>query len=239
MSRTFVQPGDVLTFTAPTGGVTAGTPVLIGGQFVIPLTSAVATAAFEGMVTGVHRTTKTASQGWALGQRVFWDLANARADSDPNVGPFIGVAAVAVGTGAGETTGQVKLNGHLPTQRTIRKRVAIADVNAGATLVPGRAGIKYRLLDALAIAIGGAVATVTTIDLIGTLTTDRKLVAFGQAALTQSTVVRAGGTGGTLLADGASFTANDAGAGIKVGKTGTDAATATHIDFIFTIAEDQ
>ena len=36
MSRVFIQPGDVMTFTAPGGGVTAGVGLLIGGLFVIP-----------------------------------------------------------------------------------------------------------------------------------------------------------------------------------------------------------
>jgi hypothetical protein len=116
--------------------------------------------------------------------------------------------------------------------------VTIANVNAGTTLVPGIAGCKLRLVDAFAIAYGGAVAAVTTVDLLGTITTDRKLVAFGQAALTQSTMVRAGAAGGVLLADGASFTANDAGAGLKVGITGSSATTATGIDFSLTYAID-
>jgi len=119
--------------------------------------------------------------------------------------------------------------GNMP--RVLRTRVAAADVNAGATLLPAVAGKKYRLHDAYAIAIGGAAGAVTTVDLLGTVTTARKLVAFGQANLTQSAIVRAGGTGGTVLADGASFTQNDANTAITVGVTGSAMTTATHIDF--------
>lgn len=118
--------------------------------------------------------------------------------------------------------------------RILRTRVAIADVNAGLTLLPAVPGKKYRLHDASAIAVGGAVGAVTTVDLIGTLSTARKLVAFGQAALTQSALVRAGSAGGVLLADGASFTQNDANAAITVGVTGSAATVATHIDFALT-----
>jgi hypothetical protein len=82
--------------------------------------------------------------------------------------------------------------------------------------------------------VGGAVSAVTTIDILGTVSTARKLVAFGQAALTQSALVRAGAAGGVLLADGASFTQNDVSTAITVLKTGTDAATATHVDIHFT-----
>lgn len=116
-----------------------------------------------------------------------------------------------------------------------RERVTIANINAGFTLLPAIAGKKYRLVDAFAIAVGGAVGAVTTVDILATLAgASRKLVAFGQAALTQSTVVRAGGAGGTLLADGASFTANDAGAAITTLKTGADVTTATHVDYHLT-----
>ena len=115
----------------------------------------------------------------------------------------------------------------------VRQRFTIAEVNAGATLVPAVAGKSIRMVDCRAIAIGGAAGAVTTVDVLGTLTTARKLVAYAQANLTQSTVVGAGHAGGTVLADGASYTANDAGTAITVGKTGSNVTTATHIDVIF------
>ncbi len=115
----------------------------------------------------------------------------------------------------------------------VRKRFTIAEVNAGATLVAAVTGKSIRMVNCKAIAVGGAAAAVTTVDVLGTATTGRKLVAFAQANLTQSTVLTAGGTGATVLADGASYTANDAGTGVTVGKTGSAVTTATHIDVIF------
>jgi hypothetical protein len=115
----------------------------------------------------------------------------------------------------------------------VRKRFTIAEVNAGATLVAAVTGKSIRMVNCKAIAVGGAAAAVTTVDVLGTVSTSRKLVAFAQANLTQSTVLTAGGTGGTVLADGASYTANDAGTGVTVGKTGSAVTTATHIDVIF------
>lgn len=115
----------------------------------------------------------------------------------------------------------------------VRQRFTIAEVNAGATLVPAVAGKSIRMIDCRAIAIGGAAGAVTTVDVLGTLTTARKLVAYAQANLTQSTVIGAGHAGGTVLADGASYTANDAGTAVTVGKTGSNVTTATHIDVIF------
>lgn len=115
----------------------------------------------------------------------------------------------------------------------VRKRFTIAQVNAGAELVPAVTGKSIRMVSCKAISIGGAAGAVTTVDVLGTLSTGRKLVAYAQANLTQSTVLVDGGTGGTVLADGASYTANDAGTAITVGKTGSSVTTATHIDVIF------
>ncbi len=118
-----------------------------------------------------------------------------------------------------------------------RFHVAVSDVNAGLTLLAALAGYKYRLLDAYAVAIGGAAGAVTTVDITGVQATSTvKLVAFGQANLTQSTVVRAGATGGTVLADGASFAINDVNTAIAIGKTGSSVTTATFIDVVLTYA---
>lgn len=123
--------------------------------------------------------------------------------------------------------------------KTLRTRVAIADVNAGLTLLPAVAGRKYRLLDASAIAIGGAVGAVTTVDILGTQSAASvKLVSFAQASLTRSTVLATGLGGVTVLADGASFMACDANTPITIGITGASATTATAIDIGLTYTLD-
>lgn len=127
-------------------------------------------------------------------------------------------------TGTASITGMVQ---------NVRQRFTIAEINAGATLVAAVAGKSIRMVSCKAIAIGGAAGAVTTVDVLGTLSTGRKLVAFAQANLTQSTVLTDGGTGAAVLADGASYTANDAGTAVTVGKTGSNVTTATHIDVIF------
>ena len=120
---------------------------------------------------------------------------------------------------------------------TIRKRFTIAEVNAGATILPAVDGLRYRMVDAAVIAVGGAAAAHTSIDIIGTVSTARKLVAFLVAGTTRSTLLRAGAaTNGVILADGASFTQNDLGAAITIGKTGSDVTTATDVDVIFSFA---
>ena len=127
-------------------------------------------------------------------------------------------------------TGTTSITGMV---QNVRQRFTIAEINAGATLVAAVAGKSIRMVSCKAIAIGGAAGAVTTVDVLGTLSTGRKLVAFAQANLTQSTVLTDGGTGAAVLADGASYTANDAGTAITVGKTGSNVTTATHIDVIF------
>lgn len=115
----------------------------------------------------------------------------------------------------------------------VRRRCTIAEVNAGVTLLAAIPGYKYRMVDCIAIAIGGAVGTLTTVDVLGTQSSGVKLVAYAQASLTRSTVLRPGVSGATVLADGASFAACDANTAITVGKTGGTGDTATHVDIIF------
>lgn len=114
--------------------------------------------------------------------------------------------------------------------QNIRTRFTIAQINAGATILAAIAGHKYRMVSCTATAYGGAVGATTTVDVSGTVSTARKLVAFGQASLTQSAVLKDGGTGATVLADGASYTANDANTAITIGKTGSDLTVATGVD---------
>jgi hypothetical protein len=127
-------------------------------------------------------------------------------------------------------TGTTSITGMV---QNVRQRFTVAEVNAGATLVAAVAGKSIRMVTCKAIAVGGAAGAVTTVDVLGTSTTGRKLVAFAQANLTQSTVLTDGGTGAAVLADGASYTANDAGTAVTIGKTGSNVTTATHIDVIF------
>lgn len=235
MGTTFVQPGDVVDFTAPSGGVTIGIPVAIGGIVVVPQVTAAATVSFSGYVTGVHTLPKTTAETWAEGQPAFWDAANGKVSNDPAVGQ-LPIGMITAAKTSSDTTGDVRLGGASLSGRmlTVRKRFTAAQVNAGATLLPAIPGVKYRMVDAFAIAVGGAMTANTTADILATLSSSRKLVAFAQAGMTQSTLVRAGAASGAILADGASFTANDVGTAVTVGNTGSAITTMTHLDVHFT-----
>lgn len=117
----------------------------------------------------------------------------------------------------------------------LRKRFTTMQVNAGAEILPAIPGFAYRMQDMALIAVGGAAATTTSVDILGTRTTGVKLMAGLVAGLGQSVLLRAGAaTNGVILADGASFTAVDANTAITIGKTNSDLATATHIDVLLT-----
>lgn len=136
-------------------------------------------------------------------------------------------------------TGRVVSQGGGGAAYNQRFRVSIANVNAGLTLLPAQAGIKYRVVDTTLIAVGGAVATCTAVVILGTqATASATLQSVAVAALTQSTVVKPNTSNSTVLADGASFVANDVNTAITIGKTGGSCATATNVDVILTYAID-
>jgi len=115
--------------------------------------------------------------------------------------------------------------------QNIRTRFTIAQVNAGATILAAIAGHKYRLVSCTATAYGGAGGATTTVDVGGTQSASGvKLVAYAQASLTQSAVLKDGGTGAAVLADGASYVANDANTAVTIGKTGSSLTVATGVD---------
>lgn len=71
--KNYVESGNDLTLTAPTGGVVSGTPVQIGQLLVVPTISAAQTKPFSCKTRGVFENmTKTAGQTWAEGQPLFW-----------------------------------------------------------------------------------------------------------------------------------------------------------------------
>lgn len=71
--KNFVQPGYIVDFTAPVGGVTSGTPVLFGTILAVPQTSAAAGESFAGAVSGVFELPKATSTTPAVGGVAYWD----------------------------------------------------------------------------------------------------------------------------------------------------------------------
>ena len=112
MAKNYRKTGVVVTLTAPSGGVVSGMLYVIGGLPVVALNSAAQGAQFEGKTTGEFDLPKVGSQGWQEGQRVNWNPSPGVCSTAATAGFFpIGVATQVVGSGAGETTGRVRLNG--------------------------------------------------------------------------------------------------------------------------------
>jgi len=108
--KTYVQPGNTITLTAPYD-VTSGDGLLVGAIFGIASGDALTGAEVEVVTTGVFDLTKAASQAWAVGDKVYWDNTNRVATKTATANTLIGVAVLAVGGTASETTGRVRLNG--------------------------------------------------------------------------------------------------------------------------------
>lgn len=71
--KNYVQPGEVLDLTAPSGGVTAGLAVKIGVCIAIAAVTAAEGETFAGAVTGVFDHAAATSQAWTEGALIYWD----------------------------------------------------------------------------------------------------------------------------------------------------------------------
>jgi len=127
--------------------------------------------------------------------------------------------------------------------QTKRVRSTIAQINAvtGAEILPAVPGYAYRVIDVVLIAIGGAAATATSVDLIGTRAAAAvRLLVAAVAAIAQSVVAHIGIANMVVLADGASFTPLDAGTAIVLATqafpNAGNLATCTHVDCVITYA---
>jgi predicted RecA/RadA family phage recombinase len=105
----YIQPGNVLELTAPSGGVTSGAPVQIGQLLVVPAVTAAEGAKFSGQIVGVFTIAKATGQAWAEGEILYWDAGNDRCTKTATGNLQVGCAAAAATSGA--TTGSVRLDG--------------------------------------------------------------------------------------------------------------------------------
>lgn len=132
MASNFVQPGKNIDMTAPTGGVTKGVGVLILNLFSIATSTVAAAAAFVGTTFGVWSLAKTSAQAWVVGEKIYWDNANLRADNVPTAGfRLIGVCVEAAANPS--STGKVRLNWSISgIQAWIAGPAAASKATAGA-----------------------------------------------------------------------------------------------------------
>jgi predicted RecA/RadA family phage recombinase len=107
--KNFVQEGDTLEFTAPSGGVTAGVGVKIGDILVIATETAAVGVKFRGQRVGVVDHAKLSAQAWTEGQQVNWDDTNKRFTTVTTGNFRAGVAAAVAANPS--ATGKVVLAG--------------------------------------------------------------------------------------------------------------------------------
>lgn len=106
--QNFIQEGETLVVTAP-AAVDSGDPFLVGSCLHVAAVDIASGATGAAMNEGVFELPKTSAQAWAEGDKLAFDAANSRLDSDLSKGPMVGFAAEAASNPS--STGMVKLAG--------------------------------------------------------------------------------------------------------------------------------
>lgn len=110
MSTNQIESGDNITMIAPSGGVVAGNPYLIGSLFGIALQTAAQGENFILQTEGVFSITKLTSDDVSAGAILYWDnTSNKRLTTTSTSNYKVGAATSAAGTSA--TKVDCRLNG--------------------------------------------------------------------------------------------------------------------------------
>jgi predicted RecA/RadA family phage recombinase len=99
--KNFIQPGDVVTVAAPSGGITSGQGVLISSLFGVAATTQAEGDDVEIATRGVFDLAKANGATFAVGATVYWDASTKTATASISTGggdARIGVALVAAGS---------------------------------------------------------------------------------------------------------------------------------------------
>lgn len=106
--KNFVQQGDNLTLPAPYDRL-SGQAALIGSIFGVASVDVLSGVDAAFVTEGVFDLPKAASQAWTIGAKIYWDNTAKNLTTTSSGNTLVGVATKAVGSGAGETIGQIKL----------------------------------------------------------------------------------------------------------------------------------
>ena len=98
--KNFIQPGDVLTVTAPTGGVVSGEMVVINKLLGVAAFDAAENNEVEVAVAGVFEVPKKSTDTQAVGALLYWDSANGEMTTTASGNTKAGYAVEAAGSGA-------------------------------------------------------------------------------------------------------------------------------------------
>jgi predicted RecA/RadA family phage recombinase len=108
--KNYVNNGETVTLAAP-DAVSSGGGVLVGTLFGVAQADAAADAPVVLVTRGTFDLAKAASQAWTVGVAIHWDNTAKACTTTASGNTLIGKAVAAVGGGAGETIGRVRLNG--------------------------------------------------------------------------------------------------------------------------------
>lgn len=107
--KTFIQNGEVIAVTAPTGGVASGDGVVVGALFGIAAFPAAEGEPVEIATRGVYVLPKEPTAVIAAGAHVAWDATEKRIDLPGTAVYPVGIATKAASNGI--TTVHVRLDG--------------------------------------------------------------------------------------------------------------------------------
>lgn len=108
--KNYVDSGQTVTVAAPYD-VASGAGALVGTLFGVAQATAASAATVVLVARGTFDLAKAGSQAWTVGAAIYWDNTNKYCTTTSSGNTLIGKAVAAVGSGAGETTGRVRLNG--------------------------------------------------------------------------------------------------------------------------------
>ena len=97
--KNFVQPGNTLDLTAPSGGVDAGNGYLIGALFGVAAVTAAEGESFAFDVVGVFTLPKASGAALAEGAKAYWDSTAKNVTGTASGNTLIGHVTAAAKTG--------------------------------------------------------------------------------------------------------------------------------------------
>jgi predicted RecA/RadA family phage recombinase len=103
----FIQDGDVIPLTAPSGGVVSGTGFMTGAIIAIACSTVAAGLTVEAAVEGVFDHASDTGTAWAEGDKLYWDNTNKVFTKTASGNTIAGVAVAAKLSAT--TTGRIKL----------------------------------------------------------------------------------------------------------------------------------
>lgn len=110
--KNFISQGNTLSFINDTGApIKSGNGALLGTIFGVAAGDIAANAAGVLNLVGTYELTKAPSEAWSLGAAVYWDNTAKHCTSVATNNTLIGAATEAVGGGATDILGKVRLNG--------------------------------------------------------------------------------------------------------------------------------